>query len=308
MYYFIVNEHGGSGKGVRRWDVVRPLLEEKGVEFEEFVPQYAGHATELAREISLRDDGDIRLVVLGGDGTVNEVLNGIADLSRVKLALIPTGSGNDFSRGLGLPRHSPRRSLEMILSAGDGRRIDLGVVESADNGRRRIFGISAGFGLDAIVGTGINTSRIKVVLNRLHMGKLSYAILTVRTLFSMRTERVRVRFDGGEWTEVPRLIFLAAMNFRAEGGGVPMAPRARGDDGLLSACIAGGVPKFLTFLMFPLLCLGLHGGLRGFTLRDFSVMEIESDGPSVLHTDGEMFGSVRSARFSVMKGALTVLA
>ena len=308
MYYFIVNEHGGSGKGSRRWDKVKPLLDEKKIEYEFFVPEYAGHATKIAQEISVRDDGDIKIVILGGDGTINEVLNGIADFSRVKLALIPTGSGNDFSRGLNLPRHNPKKSLEMILNAGEGRKIDLGVVESSENGKKRIFGISAGFGLDAIVGTGNNSSKIKVALNKMHLGKLSYAILTVKTLFSMKTQTARLKFDGEDWIEMKKLIFLAAMNFKAEGGGVPMSPKARGDDGKLSVCAAAGVPKILTFFLFPFLCLGLHSNMKGFFLRDFETLEIQSAEKSTLHTDGEFFGNVKSAKFSILKNAVSILA
>ncbi len=308
MYYFLVNEHGGSGKGSRRWDVVKPILDERGIQYEEYVPEYAGHATLLAKEISKKSDDDIRIVILGGDGTINEVLNGIEDFSRVKLALIPTGSGNDFSRGLHLPRHNPKKSLDMILNAGNGQKIDLGIVESAEINKKRIFGISAGFGLDAIVGTGINTSKIKIALNKMHAGKLSYALLTIKTLFSMKTERVKVTFDDEETREFNKLIFLAAMNFRAEGGGVPMAPKAKGNDGFLTVCAAHGVPKFLTFLMFPFLCAGLHARFKAFFIRDFTKMEIESEEKSTLHTDGELFGEVKKATFRVLKGELTVLA
>lgn len=310
MHYFLVNLKGGSGKSVRRWKVVERLLKKSGVPYELLVPEAPGDATRLAREVSQKDDGDIRLVILGGDGTINEVLNGIGDFSLVKIGLIPTGSGNDFSRGLGLPRHRPKKSLAMILAAGEGKRIDLGQVESAVPGgaqKRAFFAISSGFGLDAVVGTGINTSRIKVVLNKLHAGKLSYAILTVITLFRMTTHRVAVSFDGEEPRTFDKLIFLAAMNTKAEGGGVPMSPKAVPDDGKLSVCIAAGVPKWKTFLMFPLLCAGLHTRLTGFFLRDFTTMEIRSETPGVVHTDGELFGTVREARFSVRTSALTML-
>lgn len=311
MYYFLVNLKGGSGKSVRRWRVIKNLLEKNNIKYELLVPDFQGDATRIASEICQREDDDIRLVILGGDGTINEVLNGITDFSKLKIGLIPTGSGNDFSRGLSLPRHRPRKSLKMILAAGEGKKIDIGKVESDDfgDGTRKVkfFAISSGFGLDAIVGTGINTSKIKIVLNKLHAGKLSYAILTVITLFKMTTHRVKVSFDGEEPVQFDKLIFLAAMNTKAEGGGVPMNPKATCTDGKLSVCIAAGVPKWKTFLMFPLLCLGLHGKLKGFFLRDFKTMELESETPSVIHTDGEMFGNLRKAKFSVLESKMTML-
>ena len=311
MYYFLVNLKGGSGKSVRRWKIIKNQLEKNNVAYELLVPEFQGDATRIAREVCEREDSDIRLVILGGDGTINEVLNGITDFSRLKIGLIPTGSGNDFSRGLHLPRHRPSKSLKMILHAGDGKKIDIGQVESADfeDGavRRKFFAISSGFGLDAIVGTGINTSKIKIVLNKLHAGKLSYAILTVITLFKMTTHRVTVSFDGEKPIPFQKLIFLAAMNTKAEGGGVPMNPKAVADDGKLSVCIAAGGPKWKTVLMFPLLCAGLHGKLNGFFLRDFRTMELVSETPSVIHTDGEFFGNLKKATFSVLESKLTML-
>ena len=312
MYHFIVNIHGGSGKSFLLWNKIKELLKERGVEYATYVPLRVGHAGEIAKKIVALDDDDKKIVILGGDGTLNEVLNGIPEdkMESVKLGLIPTGSGNDFSRGLGLPRHNPEKALDLILNSKGDRKIDLGIIESSDENalfKRKVFAISSGFGLDAIVGTSINTSKIKVVLNRIKLGKLSYAILTVATLFSMRTQNVKIRFDGGETEEFKKLIFLAAMNGHAEGGGVPMNPDARMDDGKLSVCVVSGVPKWLTFLMFPFLCLGKHKKFKSFVLRDFETMEIESDAPSVSHTDGELFGNIRSARYSVWKNAVSML-
>ncbi|MBR0031872.1 MAG: hypothetical protein IJP61_06270 [Treponema sp.] len=310
MYYFLVNLKGGSGKSVRRWRVIKSLLEKNKINYELLVPEFQGDASRIAAEVCQKEDDDIRLVILGGDGTINEVLNGITDFSKLKIGLIPTGSGNDFSRGLGLPRHRPRKSLRMILAAKEGKKIDVGMVESDDGGdgpKKKFFAISSGFGLDAIVGTSINTSKIKIVLNKLHAGKLSYAILTVITLFKMTTHRVSVSFDGEKPMSFDKLIFLAAMNTKAEGGGVPMNPKAVCTDGKLSVCIAAGVPKWKTFLMFPLLCLGLHGKLNGFFLRDFKKMELLSETPSVIHTDGEFFGNLKKATFSVLESKMTML-
>ena len=312
MYHFIVNIHGGSGKSFLLWNKIKELLKERNVEYATYVPLRVGHAGEIAKKIVALDDDDKKIVILGGDGTLNEVLNGIPEekMGSVKLGLIPTGSGNDFSRGLGLPRHNPEKALDLILNSKGDRKIDLGIIESSDENalfKRKVFAISSGFGLDAIVGTSINTSKIKVVLNRIKLGKLSYAILTVATLFSMRTQNVKIRFDGGETEEFKKLIFLAAMNGHAEGGGVPMNPDARMDDGKLSVCVVSGVPKWLTFLMFPFLCLGKHKKFKSFVLRDFETMEIESDAPSVSHTDGELFGNIRSARYSVWKNAVSML-
>lgn len=307
MYHFIVNIHGGSGKAFLKWNKIRAFLNEKHVEFKVRVPQGVGDASRIAKEISELQDDDIRIVVVGGDGTINEVLNGIKDFSRVKLGLIPTGSGNDFTRGLKLPRHNPKKALDIVLNSSGSRKIDLGRSTVLSTGDSRIFGISSGFGLDAIVGTGINEAKIKKILNWLHLGKLSYAVLTIQTLFTMKTYDVSLSFDGEEPMKFNRLIFLAAMNFKAEGGGVPMSPKARGDDGELSVCMAAGVPKILTFFKFPLLCMGLHGKSKGFYLRNCKTLELRSNEKSILHTDGELVGNVGSVKFEVLPAKLAVL-
>lgn len=286
---------------------MRALLRAKNVEFKVHVPQRVGHATEIARNISSLPEDDIKIVVVGGDGTINEVLNGITDFSRVKMGLIPTGSGNDFTRGMKLPRHNQKKALDIILNSKGDTKIDLGRSTVLSTGDSRIFGISSGFGLDAIVGTGINDAKIKKILNWVHLGKLSYAFLTVQTLFTMKTYSVSLKFDDDAPLFFNKLIFLAAMNFKAEGGGVPMAPKARGDDGDLSICMAAGVPKFLTFLLFPLLCMGLHSHSKGFYLRNCKSLVLESDSKSILHTDGELVGNVDKVKFEVLPQKLTML-
>lgn len=307
MYHFIVNVHGGSGKAFLKWNKIREFLKREKIEFKVHVPQRVGHAMLLAKEVSLLNEDDIRIVVVGGDGTINEVLNGIADFSKVKLGVIPTGSGNDFARGLKIPHHKQKKALEIILKSKGDKKIDLGRTSVLSTGDSRIFGISSGFGMDALVGTGINKSTIKKVLNWLHLGKLSYAFFTVQTLFTMKTYNVSVSFDGEESMTFKKLIFLAVMNFKAEGGGVPMCPKAKGDDGQLSVCIVAGVPKLLTFLLFPLLCMGLHSHLKGFYIRNCKSLELSSDGRTFLNTDGEFVGNVDKVRFEVLPQKLTML-
>ena len=307
MYYFIVNEHGGSGKSASSslWDEIKSALQAKGVRYKAFVPQYAGHATVLARQISEEADDDIRIVIVGGDGTINEVINGILSFERVKLGLIPSGSGNDFARGLGIPRHNAEKALDMILESESGTPVDLGFVKTGE--KQRLFAISAGFGLDAIVCTQSNTSKIKTALNKIKMGNMSYALLTVINLFKMKTRNVKISFDGGALESFDKLIFAAAMNLKAEGGGVPMSPNAKVNDGKLSFCLAAGVPKVKTFFLFPMLLAGKHARFKGFTLRDCKTADIYSQTPEILHTDGEHAATDSKIHIECLEKKLRVL-
>ncbi len=305
MYYFIVNEYGGSGQAVETWSRVQKILDERGVKYKKFVPETKGYAAVLAEQISESEDDDIRLIVVGGDGTINEVLNGIRSFERVKFMVIPTGSGNDFSRGLGLPLKQPEKVLDMILSSTGTKTIDLGMVQSG--GRQRVFGISSGFGLDAIVGTGLNSSKIKVVMNKLHLNSLSYALLTIKTLFSMRTATFKISFDGGPLQEFDRSIFLAAMNFQCEGGGVPMAPKASAHDGKISFTLAGRIPKWKCFLDFPFLLAGRQDKIKGFYMQDARAADVFSSIPTTSHTDGELFGNVSKIHYECLPAKLKIL-
>ena len=100
MYYFIVNYTGGSGKAKKTWDRVHFLLKQKNIEYKAYVTKYGGHASELAKRISELDEDDIRLVVVGGDGTINEVLNGITDFDQYQRAImnVESWTDNEFHR------------------------------------------------------------------------------------------------------------------------------------------------------------------------------------------------------------------
>ena len=137
----------------------------------------------------------ICLAVVGGDGTANEVINGITHPEKVRFGLIPTGSGNDLARGLKLSG-TPSENLARMLSCMQRGReactvIDLGEVAWDDCEKPRKFAISAGVGLDALVCKKALTSKLKVFLNKLHLGKLTYLLITVQSLFPCRRRRLR---------------------------------------------------------------------------------------------------------------------
>ena len=304
-----MNLHGGSGKAKLTWDAVEKVLNENHIAYKAANTEADNGASSLVRRILALEGGVINLVVVGGDGTINEVLNGIPleDFDRIRFGVIPTGSGNDFARGASLPRHDPEKALMRILNATGGKTLDLGLVTMPDVKRSRVFAISSGMGLDAIVGVKASTTRLKKALNRLHLGKFTYIIYTVQTLFTLPSGHYKVTFDDGEIYEFDKLIFLACMNFRAEGGGVPMAPKAKSDDGKLSVCLAAGISNFMAFVKFPFLVAGKHGSLKGFLLKDCTALDIEGEKTTTVHTDGEFAGKVRRVHYECLRAKLHML-
>lgn len=313
--YIIANCSAGTGKAAGVWRETKALLQKKRVPYLAYQTKYEDHAMHLAEKISKKTGTEpIYMLVLGGDGTINEVLNGIRDFDRVRLGIIPTGSGNDFARNLKLPE-TPKESLREILrcikkeEAGEHlQRIDLGRVIWRDekNGDSRIFGISSGLGIDALVCKKALTSKLKKALNKVHLGKLTYLILTLQSFFTMKTANVKMRTES-EYRIFHRMIFAAAMNLRAEGGGIPMAPKASPTDGLLSLSTASDLNKVQVFLRMPLLAAGRQDLIKNFEIHDGAGMELESDRPMVLHADGEYCGDVMHVRFQCLRGKLCLL-
>lgn len=308
MLYFIVNSASKSGKGRKQWEQIKEYMFDNAIVYKAFLTKHAGHATELAKSISELDDDDIGIVVVGGDGTINEVINGISDFSKVRLAVIPNGSGNDFCRGMNISNDALSTLEDIIDIFSKGREcytpIDLGQTKWNNNECSRLFAISSGIGLDAIVCKATNESLLKRILNIFHLASMSYGILTVKCLFSMETIEAEIESCSTYTEELSfkKLIYLAAMNQFAEGGGVPMAPDANCTDGLISFGNASGIPKWKTFLCFPLLLKGKHQKIKGFRRIDAKALSLKLSSPIALHTDGEYLGEVGDVSFNCLEG------
>lgn len=316
MFYFVVNKHSRSGKGACIWEDVEAYLKEQKIEYCMYETKYRGHATELAKKICSiaqefpeESSNEICLAALGGDGTINEVINGITRFDKVRFGVIPTGSGNDFARGLGI-KGSPVEILKRMIACKEDFVIDLGQVTWDNCEKPRKFGISAGVGMDAIVCEKVEVSKLKKMLNKIHLGKLTYVLITIYTLFSMKTATcfTAVQNSSGQIKkQLNKMIFIAAMNFRAEGGGVPMSPKADAQDQALSICHVNGIPKPLTFCILPFLVAGKHTWVKGVQIVDCQKETIHLDVPMTLHTDGEVIDHVTDVMFECLPGVLRMM-
>ena len=306
MLYFIVNHTSATGKCRNVVKKVIECLSERGEEYKLYRTKYKGHASEIAEKLCNLPDEKITIIVIGGDGTINEVLNGITDFEKVRLGIIPAGSGNDFARGLKIGTDINELVDKLLYnhSADNTRKVDLGRVYFED--RSRLFGISSGVGMDAIVCKEVSESRIKKLLNKLHLGKLSYILMTVYTLFSMETTDMTVDF-GTEKRTINDVIYFVGMNLRAEGGGVPMAPDALPDDGKLTFSSAAEIPKWRTFLCLPVLVMAKQKWLKGFDIYPADVAEIKTAKPMILHADGEYLGKFTKIKYECLPGMLKIL-
>ena len=245
------------------------------------------------------------MVVVGGDGTINEFLSGLKNYEDITFACIPTGSGNDFCRGLRLPS-DPAACVDLILKASRYRRINIGTVTSGHE--TGCFAVSSGMGFDAAVCYHSLRSHLKNVLNRLHLGKLVYLFTAIKLLIMQKPYHARVLIDDKELLIFDRILFAAAMNTPYEGGGFKFAPDADPSDDCIDLLIAEGIPKPIVFLFMPTAFFGKHLGLSGVHLYRCKKAVIYSESEECVHTDGEHFGFRQKITFSLKKEKLRVIA
>ena len=292
-YYFIVNGNAGVGRKKNIWKhVLKPELIRRGVYYHQYECSYPGHATKITAQILEEHPDELTLVVVGGDGTFNEVLNGITDFSRVTLCYIPAGSANDLGYSLGISG-DPLCALTRILDGGKIFHMDIGKTTFHRDQSTRYFAISSGIGLDAeaCVSTG---GKLKAALNRIGLGKLIYMINTVRSVLSYPATEGKLVFvsENGKLTErkVHRLFFLAGMNQPYEGGHLAMAANAKCDDRKLSFAMAHDLSNWKAFFSLVLLALRLHEHIPGYEVIDACACHVMLKDEREVHTDGETFG------------------
>ena len=287
MYHVIINPASRSGKGLRIWNnEVEPALRKAGVPYRFYLSGQAGDTTRFMRDLCLREKEDMFVIVLGGDGTVNEALQGMDDSRRVTLGYIPTGSSNDLARDLGIPK-KPLEALDVILRSGRPSPMDLGTVVYPDGEKRR-FAVSCGIGFDAAVCEEALHSKIKDIMNKLGLGKLTYLGIALRQLFASKAVSGKLTLEDNAPVDIGNMLFTACMLRRFEGGGFMFAPDADARDGLLNLCAVGDLPKLLILFALPTAFRGKHYMFRGITPYRSGHLTIETTLPLWVHTDGEV--------------------
>jgi YegS/Rv2252/BmrU family lipid kinase len=236
---------------------------------------------ELAKQAAL--DGFEVVVVAGGDGTANEVINGLmlakhAGADGVAMGVIAIGRGNDFAFGVNVP---PGLEDGCRVLVDDFRTsMDVGLVTGGLYPEGRYFGNGVGIGFDAVVGfEALKMTRLQ--------GFLSYIVAAVKTIFLYyQAPLVRIEFDGQ--TMDKHTLMVSIMNGRRMGGGFMMAPEAGIDDGLLDLCIAEQVSKARIFALIPRFMAGTQASQPSIqTGRTRSIVVTALEGSLPAHADGE---------------------
>ena len=232
MYHIIYNPIAGKKKALKNLREVQSVLQNRGVAYELHETQACRDAETIARELTSAGHND--LIVLGGDGTLHEVLNGIVDPTQCRLGIVPSGTGNDFVEGLGIP-FKVTEALELIL-AGNVKDTDYLVI-----GDRRCMNI-AGLGVDVDVLVRCTTGKMR--------GKLKYIISLFQTIFAFKGYPITLEVDGK--VEERNILIATTCNGTQFGGGIRMCPPAKVDDGKIDVVIVDSIKgkgKILKALM-----------------------------------------------------------
>jgi len=283
----IVNPVAGGGRAGRAIDWLRA----RGAKVR--ITTRAGEAEVLAANAGNHD----RVIAVGGDGTVQEIVNGLlASSSRRTLGLVPIGTGNDLARSLGLP---PQLDAAWEVAAtGEARPID---VARATNGAGRVrwFASAGGIGFDAQVAAAMAQRK------GWQASRAGDLLTTLAELRRFSNCHVQVTID--EVTFEGPVLFIAAANGAYYGGGMRIAPDAQVDDGRLDICVVGDISRLTAVRQLRNLYRGSHVHHPAVSMHDGVRLRIEGAAETRIHLDGEPFGGLPLA-VELHPGALRVAA
>ena len=245
-------------------------VRDKGHRVDVRVTWERGDATTFAREAAERGEADA-VVAVGGDGTLNEVANGIAGFD-VALGIIPVGTANDFARQAGIPLDDADHAMDVILRRPAVR------IDSAElNGRRFVNVSTGGLGAEATADTPPEAKE--------SLGMLAYAITGARKLRDLVPLRVSVRGPGFEHDG--ECLLFAVGNARLTGGGTAIVPRASVTDGLLDLCLVGAMPRRELARLALRIRTGDHLDHPAVRYAQLAQVTIEGEKPLSVNVDGE---------------------
>jgi len=295
----IVNPTASGGKVGKRWPQLCALLKQGGLRFAAELTEYPEHATEIAH--AALDEGFRHIVCIGGDGTVNEIVNGLFVDGRVHpevvLSIIPGGTAADFIRILGISR-DPLQAWRTVL--GDRTRaVDVGVINCIRDGRpiERYFVNVAGLGFDGETAVRVNRMSKRIG------GTFPYLISLVLTLLSYENKDVELTFDSQQLRG--RFNSVIVCNGQYFGGGMWVGPQAAADDGIFDLVILKDLNKLEFLANVPRVYKGTHLAHPKVELFQAKEVHVEAKQRMFIQAEGELIGEA-PATFRLIPSALNL--
>ena len=284
MINFIVNRKSGKGRGLKNVKKVVEYCMKNGIDYTLHFTTRKGHATELTRLLSANGG---TIVALGGDGTFNEVLNGIVDLENTTLGFIPSGRGNDFARSMNL-KLDPIKALKDILR-GEKTKIDF--IEVGENLRCL-----------NVCGTGLDVEVLRHVEGKTN--KISYLVSLLDCLKNFTPYTIKVTVNG-EVYDYDNCIMAGVCNGTAFGGNIKVSPVSKVNDGKLDVIIITMPSNGKLMPVVPKFVAGKHMNME--ITHHFACEQVEVDGDYDIELDGEIIKNEK-LHCRIAKGALNTFA
>jgi diacylglycerol kinase (ATP) len=300
----ILNPWAGRGAAGQRREELEAALRHARVHFDLVETHARGGATELTYQAIERSYGCV--VAVGGDGTINEVVNGLIGGRQrfgreALLGIVPIGTGSDFVKALDGVELNDIAGAARRLAAGRTRPVDVGLitVDSPGGQEQRYFINGLGMGLDAQVAVeSLKLTGIK--------GFAVYLMAIIRALASYKVNVMSVRYDGNELRK--RLLFASVGNGRSQGGGFLMTPEGQIDDGMLDLCIVEKLRLDQIIRYLPKLMEGSHTTLREVTMGRTRHVEVTCQSGIPVATDGEVVATAATrVQVEVVPGAVRLV-
>ena len=293
---FLVNPASANGSTGRRWPEIARRATAAGLNGDALFSRAPGELTDLARKAA--EDGTELLVVVGGDGSVHEVANGLAQRNGVEIAVIPRGTGWDFARSLGLP-HSLDAAIRVALE-GRTRTIDLGRASYrswAGSDEQSWFANVGSAGISGAIAQRANDT------TKAFGGKVSYVWATFAVFARWSNTEIDVTVDDER--RRARMHDVIVSNGAFLGGGMKICPDAQPDDGVFDVLLIGDLTKRDLLLTMPKIFRGTHLPHPKAELLRGSRVTVDASEPLPIEVDGEQPGTT-PARFELVPQALRV--
>ncbi len=274
----IVNLTAGGGKPHLHLKTIFKYLKENGFNFKVSYTSHPGEAIELAQKAA--DNGAELIVSVGGDGTVNEIVNGIMKSKNdPSLGIIPLGWANDFIKSTDIP--SDIIEACKILVQGKTKEIDVGIIN-----KKIYFANICGIGFDAEVAKLANQMKDRHPNWRI-LSAFVYIFSTIKKLLSpFRCHKVKIKIDGQEIQS--KILFMAIGNGKIYGGRFKITPEAILDDGLLDICLVEEMGRFKYLSIIPKVFKGTHGGIKGVSFYKAKEVIVQSSELILAQVSGEV--------------------
>jgi diacylglycerol kinase (ATP) len=301
-YRVILNPAAGHGNGARSLPAIQAALTHYQIPYDLIQTNAPGNATQLAQQ-AVEDEVEV-IVSAGGDGTLNEVVNGLMACKQMSmklpvLGILGVGRGNDFAGSVGIPADVDAASH--LLKEAPHRPIDIGRVMGGIYPQGRYFISVTGIGFDAI--TTIEVSKLPR-----WGGFLSFVVAIFKTIFLYnKAPLAEICYDGITITQ--RSLLVSMMNGRRLGGGFFLAPTALQDDGLLDLCIGEQMSPFQIMRLIPHFTNGTHITQPGIKMAQARTVTITAlDGTMPVQTDGEIIATeARRIEVAILSRQLEVI-